>query len=55
MSLAEKLALFDGHYSPKIGGCLNADEEAHVLLIEPKRTVNTGDAGGAVTAEESQI
>jgi mannose-6-phosphate isomerase-like protein (cupin superfamily) len=30
-----------------------ADEEAHVLLIEPRGTVNTGDAGpGALTAQE---
>src|SRR5205085_3626712 len=27
-----------------------ADEEAHVLLIEPLGTPNTGDAGGALTA-----
>jgi mannose-6-phosphate isomerase-like protein (cupin superfamily) len=26
-----------------------ADEEAHVLLVEPKTTVNTGDAGGSRT------
>jgi mannose-6-phosphate isomerase-like protein (cupin superfamily) len=32
-----------------------ADEEAHVLLIEPKETANTGDAGGALTAEEIEI
>jgi mannose-6-phosphate isomerase-like protein (cupin superfamily) len=31
-----------------------ADEEAHVLLIEPRGTVNTGDAEpGALTAEEA--
>lgn len=35
--------------------CPKADEEAHVLLIEPKGTVNTGDAGGALTAEEMEI
>lgn len=35
--------------------CPKADEEAHVLLIEPKGTVNTGDAGGALTAEEVEI
>jgi mannose-6-phosphate isomerase-like protein (cupin superfamily) len=29
-----------------------AAEDAHVLLIEPRGTVNTGDAGGALTAEE---
>jgi mannose-6-phosphate isomerase-like protein (cupin superfamily) len=35
--------------------CPKADEEAHVLLIEPKGTVNTGDAGGALTAEEIEL
>jgi mannose-6-phosphate isomerase-like protein (cupin superfamily) len=35
--------------------CPKADEEAHVLLIEPKGTVNTGDAGGALTAPEVEI
>jgi mannose-6-phosphate isomerase-like protein (cupin superfamily) len=35
--------------------CPKADTEAHVLLIEPKGTVNTGDAGGALTAEEMEI
>ncbi len=35
--------------------CPKADEEAHVLLIEPRGTVNTGDAGGALTAEEMEI
>jgi mannose-6-phosphate isomerase-like protein (cupin superfamily) len=32
-----------------------ADEEAHVLLIEPRGTANTGDAGGELTAEEVEI
>lgn len=31
--------------------CPDADQEAEVLLIEPEGTVNTGDAGGALTAE----
>lgn len=35
--------------------CPKADEEAHVLLIEPKGTVNTGDAGGELTAPEREI
>jgi mannose-6-phosphate isomerase-like protein (cupin superfamily) len=35
--------------------CPKADEEAHVLLIEPRGTVNTGDAGGELTAEEVEI
>jgi mannose-6-phosphate isomerase-like protein (cupin superfamily) len=30
--------------------CPEADDEAHVLLIEPRDTVNTGDAGGEMTA-----
>lgn len=32
-----------------------ADVEAHVLLIEPKGTPNTGDAGGILTAREEEI
>jgi len=35
--------------------CPRADEEAHVLLIEPRGTVNTGDAGGAQTAPEREL
>ena len=35
--------------------CPRADEEAHVLLIEPVGTPNTGDAGGALTAAEEEI
>ena len=35
--------------------CPRADEEAHVLLIEPRGTVNTGDAGGTLTAPEEWI
>jgi mannose-6-phosphate isomerase-like protein (cupin superfamily) len=35
--------------------CPKADEEAHILLIEPKGTVNTGDAGGPLTAVERSI
>ncbi len=35
--------------------CPKADEEAHVLLIEPRGTVNTGDAGGGLTAAEREI
>ena len=31
--------------------CPEAQEEAEVLLIEPKDTVNTGNAGGELTAE----
>jgi mannose-6-phosphate isomerase-like protein (cupin superfamily) len=32
-----------------------AAEEAHVLLIEPRGTPNTGDAGGAMTAEPVEL
>jgi hypothetical protein len=32
--------------------CPRADEEAHLLLIEPLGTKNTGDAGGPLTATE---
>ena len=35
--------------------CPKADEETHVLLIEPAGTVNTGDAGGELTARERTI
>jgi mannose-6-phosphate isomerase-like protein (cupin superfamily) len=35
--------------------CPRADEEASVLLIEPAGTVNTGDAGGPLTAEPKVI
>jgi len=35
--------------------CPKADEEAHVLLIEPRGTVNTGDAGGELTVGEMEI
>lgn len=32
-----------------------ADTEAHVLLLEPKTTVNTGEAGGERTVEPEWI
>ena len=35
--------------------CPRADEEAHILLIEPMGTPNTGDAGGELTAPEERI
>jgi mannose-6-phosphate isomerase-like protein (cupin superfamily) len=35
--------------------CPKADEETHVLVIEPRETVNTGDAGGEQTAEPLEI
>jgi len=30
----------------------HAQAECHVLLIEPRGTINTGDAGGAMTADD---
>jgi mannose-6-phosphate isomerase-like protein (cupin superfamily) len=35
--------------------CPKAEQEAHVLLIEPRGTLNTGDAGGDLTAPEVEI
>jgi mannose-6-phosphate isomerase-like protein (cupin superfamily) len=35
--------------------CPLAEEETHVLLIEPRGTVNTGDAGGDKTVAEREI
>ncbi len=35
--------------------CPEAEEEAEVLLIEPRDTVNTGDAGGEMTAQPRMI
>jgi mannose-6-phosphate isomerase-like protein (cupin superfamily) len=35
--------------------CPKAEHEAHVLLIEPRGTLNTGDAGGDLTAAEVEI
>jgi mannose-6-phosphate isomerase-like protein (cupin superfamily) len=35
--------------------CPKAAAEAHVLLIEPRGTPNTGDAGGDRTAPEIEI
>ena len=35
--------------------CPRADDEAHVLLIEPRGTPNTGDAGGPLTAVDEEI
>jgi mannose-6-phosphate isomerase-like protein (cupin superfamily) len=35
--------------------CPKADEETHVLVIEPRDTVNTGDAGGDLTATPVEI
>jgi mannose-6-phosphate isomerase-like protein (cupin superfamily) len=35
--------------------CPRAEEEAHVLLIEPAGTVNTGDVESELTAREEHI
>ena len=35
--------------------CPVADEEVHLLLLEPKSTVNTGTAGGERTREATWI
>jgi mannose-6-phosphate isomerase-like protein (cupin superfamily) len=35
--------------------CPKAQNEAHILLIEPTGTINTGDAGGDLTAAEVEI
>ncbi len=35
--------------------CPTAEEEALVLLIEPRGTVNTGDAGGELTVEPREL
>jgi mannose-6-phosphate isomerase-like protein (cupin superfamily) len=32
-----------------------ARQEAHILMIEPSGTVNTGDAGGVLTAQDERI
>jgi len=35
--------------------CPRADDEAHILLIEPAGTPNTGDAGGPRTAQKENL
>jgi mannose-6-phosphate isomerase-like protein (cupin superfamily) len=35
--------------------CPKADGEAHLLLIEPAGTPNTGDAGGPLAAEKERL
>jgi len=35
--------------------CPKAEEETHVLLIEPRDTLNTGDAGGERTVQPIEI
>lgn len=45
VNLADKLSRFSEHWSPKIV----ARSEAHLLLIEPAGTPNTGDPETAAT------
>ena len=35
--------------------CPRADAEAAVLLLEPSSVINTGDAGGELTAEVEEL
>ena len=35
--------------------CPRSDEGAQILLIEPRGTANTGDAGGELTAPEREL
>ena len=35
--------------------CPRSDKGAEILLIEPRGTVNTGDAGGELTAAEQEL
>lgn len=35
--------------------CPRADEEVHAVLVEPRGVVNTGDAGGPLTATAERL
>ena len=35
--------------------CPRAEEETHIVLVEPRGTVNTGDAGGDRTVEVREL
>ncbi len=35
--------------------CPRADEDVEAILFEPRGTVNTGDAGGELTAEVREL
>ena len=60
VNLAEKLSLFDERWSPKIVAELNdahvkvvkLEGECHVVLIEPKTTLNTGNVRNERTVDE---
>ena len=43
------------HVVPRgVEHCPRADQEVHALLLEPRGVVNTGDAGGPLTAEADE-
>jgi hypothetical protein len=50
VDLAAALSRFDEAFQPRI-----ADEEAHVLLIEPLGTPNTGDSSEREPAPERAL
>jgi hypothetical protein len=59
VNLAEKIGLLEEPYVPGIVGYLN-DYKLVVVRVQGefvwhKQTVNTGDAGGELTAEEREI
>jgi mannose-6-phosphate isomerase-like protein (cupin superfamily) len=50
------LGPYDVFVVPKgVEHCPKADAEVQVLLFEPRGTVNTGDAGGDLTAELQEL
>jgi hypothetical protein len=56
INLAEKLAMLEIFVVPRgVEHCPDAEEETEVLLIEPDGTLNTGDTGGAMTAEPLKL
>jgi hypothetical protein len=60
INLKEKLSRFDEHWAPKgVEHKPVAENECHVLLMEPRGVINTGeaanaDAAGALTAPQDQ-
>lgn len=49
----DDIVLHAGHMAVVPRGvehCPRADSECHVLLVEPRGVINTGDAGGTLTA-----
>ena len=51
VNLSDKLALFSDVWRPKVVGELNNQAEAHVLLLEPASTLNTGNVHNERTVE----